>query len=36
VPLPRQLGGAHEDRTKRLPRKAKHKKRRADADAEER
>jgi len=25
VPLPRQRGGVHEDRTKRLPRKVKHK-----------
>ena len=36
VPLPRQPGGAHEDRTKRPARKAKHKKRRTDEEADER
>ena len=27
VPLPRQVGGAHEDKTRRPPRKQKHRKR---------
>jgi hypothetical protein len=32
APLPRQTGGAHEDKTKRPFRKQKHKKRESDED----